>query len=151
VRRLILTLVLLGAVPPEASAADAFCTALQRLTDSAASNFQHLSNSGRNMPGSVNEYRSTVQFAGSVHAAMFAVMVRAPSDPPSPLLQQRFTALQADIGRCLPDAQKGPVEQIQGGSRVIWTLPRAIVLLRRDNGMGHASTAEVHIAVGSRW
>jgi hypothetical protein len=149
-RRLALLAILLAPLP--AAAQDAFCAGLQRLVRGAASGFLEVPPSGHVLPGSREERRGMIRDQdGPAHGAYLALMLTAPSaQRPNPAAT-RFHALQAEITRCLPDAESAPAQRVDRGQRAVWTTPQARVVLRSDEGDGFASDAEVDIAVVSRW
>lgn len=131
---------------------DPFCAALTRVVGAAGSGFDYLPRNQQLLPGSINERRGIVRTGdGPPRAAFFAVMMRDESrQRPNPVVP-RFAELQRQITRCLPEAQVTGPTTGQGGAVASWTLSRALVGLRRDDGEGAASTAEVEISVASRW
>jgi hypothetical protein len=133
---------------------DAFCAALTQLAGAAGSGFDYLPRGQQLIPGSVNERRGIAargSGGGPPRAAFFAVMMRDESrQRPNPVVP-RFEQLRQQITRCLPDAVANPVTLGQGGAVTSWTLQMAIIGLRRDDGEGAASTAEVELSVQSRW
>jgi hypothetical protein len=146
------------APPPAAAQAQphgepaAFCAALRRLAAAAASGFESIDRAPHLIPGSVEERRGVTAAAdGPPRAVLHAVMLRDPSrQRPNPVVA-RFEALRAEITRCLPEAEAGPVAQGQGGAQARWTTPQAVIGLRRDDGEGFASDAELELSVASRW
>ncbi|MBX9700255.1 MAG: hypothetical protein K2X74_12515 [Acetobacteraceae bacterium] len=157
-RRLALICVLALTLPPEATAQgsrrgdDPFCTALRQVVNAAGSGFDYLPRNQRLLPGSVEERRGITRTGdGPPRAVVYAIMLRDNSgERPSPAAA-RFQALQAAISRCLPDAQASPPQAAPRGATAAWTLPMALIGLRRDEGEGFASSAEVEISVASRW
>lgn len=153
-RRSLLLLPLLLA--PLAARAEAppspFCAGLRRLVAAAASGFDYLPANQRLLPGSVEERRGITRTEGGPPRAVFyAVMLQdASRRHPNPV-EARFHALAAEITRCLPDATASPAQVREGGAVAGWTTPQALVGLRRDDGQGFASTAEVTLSVASRW
>jgi hypothetical protein len=149
-RRLALLATLLAPLPAEAQ--DAFCAGLQRLVRGAANGFLEIPAGGRILHGSLEERRGVVRSEeGPARGGYLALMLTAPSrERPNPAVT-RFHALQAEIARCLPDAQAGQVQRVDRGQRVVWTTPQARIVLRSDEGDGFASNAEVDVAVVSRW
>jgi hypothetical protein len=139
------------ALPSAARADDAFCNALRHVIETARWDMNSLANRPHNIPGSIQEHRGTAMFGGEPHAVFTALMLSEPAAQARAHIAPRFAALHAQIAHCIPDAQGGQVEQLQGWSRAIWTLPRALVQLRRQDGEGFASTAEIEIAVATRW
>ena len=159
-RRLVLLLPLLpspalgqGAGPSAAHGRpDAFCNGLRQLVGAAASGFDYLPRDSRLLPGSIEERRGITRSGdGPPRAVFYAVMLReAAREGPNPAAA-RFRTLQAEITRCLPDAQAAPAAEGQGGAVARWSLPTAIVGLRRDDGAGFASSMEVEVSVAPRW
>lgn len=155
-RRLLTLLVLLAAPLPALAQGqprqDPFCTALRQLVTAAASGFDYVPRGQRLIPGSVDERRGVTRTGdGPPRGVIYAVMLRDQSrQRPNPVVA-RFTALQGQITRCLPEAEAGPVVQGQGGLTTSWRTPQAIIGLRRDDGEGFASTAEVELSVAARW
>jgi hypothetical protein len=158
VRRL--ALLLLPLLAPDAAEAqqrnqrgpDPFCAALTRIVGAAGSGFDYLPRDQRLIPGSLNERRGIARAAnGPPRAAWFAVMMRDESrERPNPVIP-RFDQLRQQVTRCLPEATAMPVTPGQGGAVTSWVLPMAVVGLRRDDGEGAASTAEVELSIQSRW
>lgn len=154
-RRLALLLLPLLA-PLEAEAQqrgpDAFCTALTRLVTAAGASFDYIPRNQQLIPGSISERRGVARTGdGPPRAAIFATMMRDESrQRPNPVVP-RFEQLRQQVTRCLPDAVPGPVTPGQGGATTSWTLQRAVIGLRRDDGEGAASTAEIELSVASRW
>jgi hypothetical protein len=138
--------------PQQHGEAAAFCAALRRLAAAAASGFDSVDRAPHLVPGSVEERRGVTAAAdGPPRAVLYAVMARAPSrQRPNPVAA-RFEALRAEVARCLPEAEAGPVTQGQGGAQARWTTPQAVIGLRRDDGEGFASDAELELSVASRW
>jgi len=149
-RRLIVLAALCAPLP--ATAQDAFCVGLRTLAQGAANGFLEIPAGGRQLHGSLQERRDVVDVGdGPARGAYVALMLSAPSrERPNPAAM-RFRALQAEIERCLPQAQPGQVQRVDRGERMIWTTPEARILLRTDEGDGFASDAEVELAVVSRW
>lgn len=149
-RRLILSLLLIAPLPAAAQSPAQFCQSLRRLVDAAPTGFQRLPNLPQQVPGSLEEFRSNASFGATQIPAYVAVMQRGPSRlPPSPA-SERFGQLQAAITDCLANAQVGPMQPIQSGARQVWTLPRTLVLLLRQDGAGGNSRSQVQLAVGPR-
>lgn len=141
---------LLAAAPAEAQ--DAFCAGLQRLVRGAANGFLEIPAGGHVLHGSLHEQRGTVRAdEGPARAAYIALMMTGPSGGRPNPAAARFHALQGEITRCLPDAQAAPPQRVDRGQRAIWTTAQSRVVLRSDEGDGFASTAEVDVAVVSRW
>ncbi len=135
-----------------AAAQDAFCAGLQRLVRGAASGFLEIPAGGHVLRGSLHEQRGMVRSdEGPARGAYIALMMTGPSSGRPNPAATRFHALQAEITRCLPDAQPSAPQRVDRGQRAIWTTPQARVVLRSDEGDGFASTAEVDVAVVSRW
>jgi hypothetical protein len=152
VRRLILLLPLLALVPIQARATDAFCAGLRQLVEASADGFDYLPLGQRLLPGSLHERRGIAQSPdGPPRAAYYATMMSGPSSRKPSAADQRFRELHGTIARCMPDAESGPTIEAQGGARTSWTTPRAVVHLRREDGDGFASNAEVEVTVASRW
>ncbi len=151
-RRRLLALTLLVILPFEAVANQAFCAALQGLASAAQSRFDWLPNTGRNVPGSIEERRGVVQSSsGQPHGIYYAVMVRHdPRQQPNPV-RERFAALQREIGHCLPDASFLGLTEGQGGAQANWQTQYARIGLRRADGGGEVPDAMVELSVASRW
>lgn len=142
----------LQAAAQPARNADALCTGLHYLVAAAPSGFDYVPRDPRQIPGSIEERRGIVRTGdGPPRAVFYAVMLRdASRERPNPV-QARFRSLQAAIARCLPDAQAAPVSEGAHGAMATWTLPQALIALRRDDGEGFASTAELELSVAARW
>lgn len=155
-RRLGLMLALLGPLvaplPAAAQAPDALCRGMRQVVEAAAESFDSLMPQAHFLPGSLEERRGVARDPGEPpRAVLYALMLRAPAaQRPSPA-EARWRALHGEIGRCFPDATFSGDMAGQEGARAVWTLPRALIRLRRDDGMGGLSTAEVEIAILSRW
>lgn len=151
-RRKLLALTLLASLPVEAMADRAFCASLQGLTAAAQSRFDWLPHTGRNVAGSIEERRGVVQsVSGQPHGIYYALMVRHDSrQQPNPV-PERFTALQREVGQCLPDASFLGVTEGQGGALATWQTQYARITLRRDDGRGELTQALVELAIASRW
>ena len=78
-------------------------------------------------------------------------MMSIPSHRQPSVAEQHFRDLHGEIARCLLDAESGPVIPGQGGARMSWTTQQAVVHLRREDGDGFASNAEIEVTVASRW
>jgi hypothetical protein len=151
-RRLILLLPLLAQTPTQAQATDAFCLGLRQLVEAAANGFDYLPLGERRLPNSLNERRGITQSPdGPPRAAYYATMMSTPSRRQLSAAELHFSELNAEIGRCLLGAESGPMIRGQDGVRTSWTTPRAVVHLRREDGDGFASSAEVEVIVASRW
>lgn len=151
-RRLLAVALPLLAAPASALAADAFCTGLSTLVAAASQGFDYLPRGGRLLPGSIEERRGITRTGdGPPRAVFFAVMLRDPAaQHPNPV-QSRFRALQTAIGQCLPEAEARPAADGQGGAVARWSTQQALIELRRDDGSGGLSSAEVEISIASRW
>jgi len=143
---------LLAPAPAEAQAPGPCCAGLRQLVAAAGSGFDYLPTGQRLLPGSIEERRGTLEAQGGPPRAVFyAIMMRdASARRPNPV-EAHFHALSAEIGRCMPEAEASPARPGQGGAVAAWTLPRAVVGLRRDDGQGFASSALVEVSVASRW
>lgn len=149
-RRLLLLVALFAPLP--AAAQDAFCTGLQRLVEQARWGFSDLGLGGRVLHGSVQERRGVLESPdGPARGAFFAIMLNAPSRELAAVVAPRFQALHTEIARCLPTAEGGATQAGQGGAVAVWRTPYAVVRLRREDGDGFASTAEIEVVVASRW
>jgi hypothetical protein len=149
--RLIPLLLLLFAMPASAQSPASFCAALHTVVQQAASAFDNLPSAPHLIPGSVVERRGMLQAPnGPARAALFAIMLRTQSRRPSPA-EHRFEQLSAEIAQCLTEAPAAHISQVHNGVVATWTLPRAVVVLRRDDGDGFQSTAEIELTVASRW
>lgn len=131
---------------------DPFCAALTRLVGAAGASFDYLPRNQQLVPGSISERRGVARTGdGPPRAAIFAVMMRDESrQRPNPVIP-RFEQIRQQVTRCLPDAVANPVTPGQGGAVTSWTMQMAVIGLRRDDGEGAASTAEVELSVASRW
>jgi hypothetical protein len=149
---LLLPLPLLAPLPVAPQTHDAFCAGLLHLVQAAPSGFAYVDRGQRVVPGSVEERRGTLTAAfGPPRAAYHAMMLRAPAaQHPNPV-EGRFHGLQAQIGHCLPGIAATPVTAGEGGAHIAWTTDQAVILLRREDGQGGASTAEVELSVAARW
>jgi hypothetical protein len=150
--RLILLPPLLASLPTQAQATEAFCAGLRQLVEAAANGFDNLPIGEHHLPGSINERRGITQSPdGPPRAAYYATMMSSPSHRQPSAAELHFHELHGEIARCLPDAENGPVIPGQGGARMSWTTQQAMVHLRREDGDGFASNAEVEVTVASRW
>lgn len=148
---LLLPLPLLAPLPVAPQPHDAFCAGLLHLVQAAPSGFAYVDRGQRVVPGSLDERRGVLAAAfGPPRAAYHAMMLRTPAEHGS-TTQARFHALQAQIGHCLPGIPATPVTAGEGGAHIAWTTDQAVILLRREDGQGGASTAEVEISVAARW
>ncbi len=154
-RRLAQTLSLLPLLAPfaaQAQAPDPLCQAMRRVVATAQGGFDTLPLATHLLPGSVRERRGVERgAAGTQHAVIYALMLQAEaSHRPNPL-EARYVALHAEIARCFPEASTAGDSHGMNGVLARWTLPYAVISLRRDDGMGGASTGEVEIAIAARW
>jgi hypothetical protein len=151
-RRLIPLLAILLPSTLAAQPADRFCAGLRQLVAATQSSFEYLPQGVQLLPGSIAERRGiTSSDGGPARAAIFAVMLRTPSrQRPNPV-EARARALEAEISRCLPGAERREPLQQQNGAVLRWVTEWAVVSLRRDDGDGFASDAEVEVTVASRW
>jgi hypothetical protein len=151
-RCLILLFPLLALMPIQAKATDAFCAGLRQLVEAAANGFDSLPLGERRLLGSLNERRGITQSSdGPPRAAYYATMMSGPSRRQPSAAELHFRELHGEIARCLLGAEDGPMIGGQGGARTSWTTPQAVVHLRREDGDGFASNAEVEVIVASRW
>ncbi|WP_270938269.1 hypothetical protein [Falsiroseomonas oryzae] len=147
-----LALTLLAPPPAAAQAPDALCTALRRLAEAAANGFDYLPTGQRYVPGSVEERRGVLRPAdGPARAVFYATMAMTNSAQRGHAFAQRAHALETDVGRCFPQAEASGMQPVQHGAFGTWTLPRAVIALRRDDGDGGLSSAEIELSVASRW
>ena len=147
-------LILLAALcaPLPATAQDAFCQGLRTLAQGAANGFLEIPAGGRQLRGSSEEWRGTVETEdGPARGAYLAMMLTAPSRERANPAATRFRALEAEITRCLPQAQAAPAQRVDRGERATWTTSEARIVLRSDEGDGFASNAQVELAIVSRW
>lgn len=148
--RFCLLVALLLPLPAAAQAPDAFCLSLRRLAEGAANGFDYIPQGGHVIPGSVFERRGVFQDQDGPARAAYIALLATSRERPSPI-EARFRHVQAEIARCLPDAQAAPLQQVQRGAIATWTTSQARIALRRDDGDGFASDAELELAVASRW
>ncbi|CAH0289337.1 hypothetical protein [Roseomonas sp. CECT 9278] len=151
-RPLLLALSLAIALPGAASANTALCTALHQLVQAAQSRFDWMPRTGRNIPGSVEERHGTLQTPGGAPRGVFyAVMSRHdPRQRPDPT-QDRFRALQHEVGACLTDASFQGVTEGTGTAQASWNTPYAVVGLRRADGGREIQDSLVELSIASRW
>jgi hypothetical protein len=150
-RRLALLPLLLAPITAEAQ--DAFCTGLRQVVHAAATEFAELPLGSHYLHGSVNERRAVappVQ-GGPPRAVYYAVMLRDNSARAFTLAESHMRSLQAEITRCLPQAQASVVASNERGAFQSWTLERAVVGLRREDSRGFASSTEIEVSITSRW
>jgi hypothetical protein len=152
VRRLAVILPLLAPLPAGAQATDAFCAGLLQLVAGAAQGFAEMPRTGGVLHGSIEERRGvTSTDDGPPRAVYYAVMLRDDARRRPNPADGHFRRLQAEIARCLPQAQPSALTPGQGGARITWTTEQALVGLRLDDGGGDAGNAEVEVSVASRW
>ncbi len=151
-RPLLLALTLSLALPGAASANAAFCTALQQVVQAAQSRFDWMPRTGRNIPGSLDERHGTLETPGGAPRGVFTeVMSRHdPRQLPDPT-QDRFRALQHEVGQCLTDASFQGLTEGQGTAQAAWTTQYAVVGLRRADGGREVADSIVELSIASRW
>jgi hypothetical protein len=150
-RRIALLTLLLA--PLTAQAQDAFCNGLRQIVQAAAQDFAELPLGSHYLHGSVGERRAVappVQ-GGPPRAVYYAVMLRDNSPRAFTLAESHMRSLQAEINRCLPQAQASVVASNDRGSFQSWTMERAVVGLRREDSRGFASSTEIEVSITSRW
>lgn len=147
-RRLLLALSLTLALPGAAAANSAFCTALRQVVQAAQSRFDWMPRVGRNIPGALEERHGTLQTPGGAPRGVFyAVMARHDARQPPDPTQDRFRALQHEIGACLTDASVQGVTEGQAS----WTTQYAVVGLSRAAGGREVPDSIVELSIASRW
>lgn len=151
-RPLLLALTLIIAAPGAASADTAFCIALRQVVQAAQSSFDWMPRTGRDIPGSVEERRGTLQTPGGAPRGIFyAVMSRHdPRRQPDPT-HERFRTVQHEIGRCLTDASFQGVTEGGGSAQATWQTQYAVIGLRRADGGREVADSLVELSVASRW
>lgn len=151
-RRLLLLGGLLLPLPTVAQAQDAFCNGLRRVVQSAADGFMEMPEGDRLIPGTTQQWRGTLEDAdGPARGAVFMLLDLDPARRAAATVDVHFRRYAEEIGRCLPDAQASGVMPAQRGAIAMWQNGQARVRLRRDDGDGGASSAQLELAVASRW
>ena len=151
-RPLLLALTLSLALPGAASASSAFCTALRQVVEAAQSRFDWMPRTGRNIPGSVEERHGTLQTPGGAPRGVFyAVMSRHDARQQPDPTQDRFRALQHEIGQCLTDAAFQGMTEGQGAALATWNTPYAVVGLRRADGGREVMDSIIELSIAARW
>ena len=148
-RRHLLVLTLLASLPIEAQADRAFCEGLQGLVNAAQSRFDWLPSTGRNIPGSINEWRDVEETSSGPHGVYYAVMYR--HNGPSAVAREHFARLQREVGACLTEGSFLGVNPGGGGSQARWQTQYAIVGLRVADGSGEVPESMVELSIASRW
>ncbi len=134
-RRRLLVLTLLAALPFEAAASPAFCEALNRLVSAAQSRFDWLPPGRHLIPGSLGERHGTVEGGdGEPRGIIYATML-----------------LQREVAECLPNANGLGTVRGAGAALARWQTPYADIGLRRVDGTGDVAEAMIELSVASRW
>ncbi len=151
-RPLLLALTLTLALPGAASANSAFCAALQQVVQAAQSRFDWMPRTGRNIPGSLEERHGTLQTPGGApRGVYYAVMSRHDARQRPDPTQERFRALQHDIGTCLTDASFQGLTEGQGTAQATWNTQYAVVGLRRADGGAVVPDSLIELSIATRW
>ncbi len=151
-RRHLLVLTLLAALPFEAAANPAFCEALNQLVRAAQSRFDWLPPGRHLIPGSLEERHGTVQTQdgeprGVIYATMF--LERERHDPR--VVRERFAALEREVTQCLPNASALGIREGAGAALARWQTPYADIGLRRVDGGRELAESLIELSVASRW
>lgn len=151
-RRHLLLLTLLAALPFEAVASPAFCEALNQLVSAAQSRFDWLPPGRHLIPGSLEERHGTVEGQdGEPRGIIYATMFLQREGRDLRALRERFAALEREVAECLPNANGFGTLQGAGAALARWQTPYADIGLRRVDGTGDVAEAMIELSVASRW
>lgn len=152
-RRHLLAMTLVAALPFEAAAQPAFCEALNQVVAAAQSRFDWLPPGGRHLiPGSLDERHGTVSTSdGEPRGVIYATMFLEPARQPPNAVRERFAVLHREVSGCLRNANSLGTVEGAGAALARWQTPYADIGLRRVDGGVELAEALIELSIASRW